>query len=170
MIKLFETPRLWLREMTPGDLDFIAAMMGDPEVSRFYEREFTRTDSADWLTRQIERYANDGHGLWLVIERTTGAPVGQVGIAMQHVEDVREPEIGWLLHRAFWGRGYATEAALAILEDAHRRWGYEQLISLIRPVNVPSRRVAERIGMTPGRHVDFHGFDHIVFERTLTTD
>jgi ribosomal-protein-alanine N-acetyltransferase len=163
MRPVLETPRLRLREMVPDDIDFIATMLADPEVTRYYERTFTRADAEAWLSRQLSRYAQDGHGLWLVLGRESRSPMGQVGLAMQEVEDQRYPEIGWLLHRPFWGRGYATEAGVATRDAAFERWGYPKVISLIRPVNEPSRRVAERVGMRPHRHVQFHGFDHIMF-------
>jgi RimJ/RimL family protein N-acetyltransferase len=157
------TPRLLLREMVQGDLDFVATMLGDAEVSRYYERTFTRADAAAWLDRQLKRYADDGHGLWLVLARESETPVGQVGLALQDVEGTRHPEMGWLLHRPFWGKGYATEAAIATRDAAFERWRYPSVISLIRPVNEPSRRVAERVGMRPGRNVQFHGYEHIMY-------
>ena len=161
-----ETPRLRLREMVKEDLDFVATMLADPEVSRYYERQFDRADAQVWLERQLRRYARDGHGLWIVEERDSGTPVGQVGLAVQDVEGERHPEIGWLLHRPCWGRGYATEAGAAARDVAFARWHYPYVISLIRPVNTPSRRVAERLGMEPGREVQFHGFTHIVYSIT----
>ena len=160
---VLETRRLWLREMTASDIDFVATMLAHPEVNRYYERRFTRAESEEWLSRQFDRYRRDGHGLWLVLERATGQPVGQVGLSMQDVEGTRHPEVGWLLHRAYWGKGYATETGAATRDAAFERWGYEHVISLIRPVNVPSQRVALRIGMTQGPLVTFHGFEHSMF-------
>ncbi len=166
MTVILETPRLVLREMAAGDLDFIATMLADPRVSRYYERTFSRADSEGWLRRQLDRYRRDGHGLWLVVARDTAAPVGQVGLTFQEVEGTRQPEIGWLLHSPFWGRGFATEAASATRDAAFELWHYDEVISLIRPENTASQRVAGRIGMVPGRHVQFHAFDHIVFSCT----
>jgi ribosomal-protein-alanine N-acetyltransferase len=161
---ILETARLALREMVPQDIDFIATMMAHPEVNHFYERRFTREESEIWLDRQIERYRRDGTGLWLVVDRQSQQPVGQVGLAMQEVEGERLPEIGWLLHRPFWGQGYATEAGAAVRDAAFKDWGHPLLISLIRPVNHASQRVAMRLGMTDRRRVHFHGFEHCVFE------
>jgi len=161
---VLETARLRLREMVPDDIGFVSAMLADPEVSLYYERRFSADEARTWLQRQRDRYARDGHGLWLVVDRETGDPIGQVGLAMQEVEGVRRPEVGWLLHRPFWGKGYATEAAAATRDAAFARWRYRQVISLIRPVNEASRRVAERIGMRAGPRVAFHGFEHIVYE------
>jgi [ribosomal protein S5]-alanine N-acetyltransferase len=160
---VLETSRLALLELRPEDLDFVAEMLGNAEVSRYYERRFSREDASAWIDRQLQRYSRDGHGLWLVRERATGAPVGQVGLALQEVDGARHPEIGWLLHRPFWGRGYATEAGAATLDAAFHRWRYPRVISLIRPENKPSQRVAERVGLAPGRFVEFHGFTHIMF-------
>src|SRR5438132_926906 len=119
-------------------------MLAHPEVNRYYEKQFTRADADVWLRRQLKRYQRDGHGLWLVTLRDTAVPIGQVGLAWQEVAGVRCPEIGWLLHRPFWGSGYATEAASATRDAAFTRWDYPQVISLIRPINLPSRR--DRVG------------------------
>ena len=161
---ILETPRLLLREMTRRDIDFIAQMMAHPDVNHFYERRFSRAESETWLERQLERYRRDGKGLWLAVERATGKPVGQIGLAFQDVEGQRHPEIGWLLDRAYWGLGYATEGGAAIRDAAFHQWGYDHVISLIRPVNVNSQRVARRLGMTESRRVQFHGYEHCVFE------
>src|SRR4029453_16066795 len=80
---ILETDRLILRELEPNDLDFLASMMADPDVSHHYDRRFSREAADEWLHRQLERYATDGHGLWLVTEKATGAPVGQVGLILQ---------------------------------------------------------------------------------------
>jgi len=148
---VLETARLQLREMVSDDIDFVATMLANPEVTRYYERSFTRADAKAWLERQRSRYTDDGHGLWLVLERETGSPVGQVGLAMQEVEGTRRPEIGWLLDRPYWGKGYATETGIATRDAAFTRWGYRHVISLIRPVNESSRRVARRLRHGCGR-------------------
>lgn len=163
MPAILETARLRLREMQPDDIDFVAAMLADEEVMRHYPRVLSRADAQGWLDRQLRRYADDGHGLWLAEERATGAPVGQIGLSMQEVEGRRRPEAGWLLHRPYWGKGYATEAGIAVRNAGFQRWRYPALISLIRPVNEPSRRVAERVGFAPGPLVRFHGYDHVMY-------
>ena len=157
------TARLVLRELTEGDLDFVASMLGDTEVMRHYPKPLSREEAAAWIARQRARYAADGHGLWLVEEKATGVPVGQVGLLRQIVEGAAEPEIGYLLHRPFWGRGFATEAAAGVRDDARTVRGLTRLVSLIRPANLPSQEVARRIGMTAEREVEFHGLPHVLF-------
>ena len=157
------TERLTLRELAAGDLDFVAGMLSHPEVMRFYPKQYSREESQAWIERQIQRYADHGHGLWLVAERGSQSPVGQVGLMMQEVEGTWEAEIGYLVHRPFWRRGYASEAARGVREYAFDVLKRAKVISLIRPENVPSQGVARTLGMTPQREVDFKGFRHIVF-------
>ena len=149
--------------MTSGDLDFVAEMLADPEVMRHYPKPLSRAESAEWIDRQRARYARDGLGLWLVERRDDRTAVGQVGLALQEVDGRREPEIGYLIHRAFWRRGYATEAARAVRGAAFGRFGYDRVISLIRPENDPSQGVARKLGMAPLRETTFHGLPHVVW-------
>jgi ribosomal-protein-alanine N-acetyltransferase len=99
----------------------------------------------------------------LVVERDSGRRVGQVGLAIQDVDGGKEPEIGWLIHRRFWRRGFASEAGAAVRDHAFGRMGLTRVISLIRPVNEPSQGVAKKIGMVVERETDFHGYPHLVF-------
>lgn len=89
--------------------------------------------------------------------------MGQVGLMMQEVEGTWEPEIGYLVHRPFWRRGYAAEAALEVRKYAFAFLGRPKVISLIRPENIPSQGVARSLGMAAQREVDFKDFRHIVF-------
>jgi RimJ/RimL family protein N-acetyltransferase len=163
---LVETERLRLRELVPGDIDFATEMLGDAEVMRYYPKPLDRAGATEWVERQFVRYARDGHGWWLVEERETGTPVGQIGLAIQDVPEWTprfNPEIGWLLHRPYWKRGYATEAAIGVREYAFNVRNYGEVISLIRPVNEPSQAVARRIGMSVKGTTPFHGYEHLVF-------
>jgi [ribosomal protein S5]-alanine N-acetyltransferase len=162
---LLETPRLILREMSPDDLDFVASMLADPEVMRFYPRCYSRDESKTWIERQWHRYARHGHGLWLVLEKSTSQPVGQVGLLIQRVDGVEEKEVAYLIHRPFWRRGFAAEAASACRDYAFTFFGREIVIALIRPENAPSQNVAMKLGMKPRPGTVQHGgFEHHVFE------
>lgn len=149
--------------MSLSDLDFIAEMMGHPEVMRFYPKTLTRDESQAWIERQVKRYQDHGHGLWLALDRNNDTPVGQVGLAIQPVDDAFEPEIGYLLHHPYWHRGLATEAAAAVRDYAFNTLHKPYIICLIRTVNLPSQRVAQRIGMKPWKTTTFKGYEHIVF-------
>jgi RimJ/RimL family protein N-acetyltransferase len=160
---ILETPRLHLREMSLDDLDFVAAMLSHPEVMRFYPKLYSRQEAVSWIERQLDRYARHGHGLWLVEDRITGEPRGQVGLMIQEVDGVEEPEIGYLIHHPYWRRGLATEAALGVRSWAFGTRGLTRVISLIRPVNLPSQGVAAKLGMTPEKRTMCWDLEHIVF-------
>ncbi len=68
--------------MSREDLDFVAQMLAHPEVMRFYPKCYSRAESTEWIERQLKRYKQDGHGLWLAVERRTQQPVGQVGLVI----------------------------------------------------------------------------------------
>jgi RimJ/RimL family protein N-acetyltransferase len=161
-----QSARLRMRELDSDDLPFVFSMLSDPDVMRYYPKPLDRDESLAWIERQRARYAHDGHGLWLVEERDGGAPVGQVGLAMQELTGfprTRYPEVGWLLHRSYWKRGYASEAAARVRAHAHETLGYDEVISLIRPENEPSQAVARRIGMQVIGETMFAALPHHVF-------
>ena len=163
MKTILETSRLRLREMSLADLEFMAPMLAHPEVMRYYPQLYSRDEAVAWIERQMGRYARDGHGLWLIEDRSTGEPRGQAGLVLQTLDETAEREIGYMIHRPFWRQGLASEAALAIRDWAFGTLGLPHVISLIRPENLPSQGVARKMGMTPGRRTMFHGFEHIVF-------
>lgn len=133
--------------MGPEDLDDMAAMLGDPEVMSFYPAPKTRDESAEWIRRMQERYANDGHGLWIV-ETHDGEFVGDSGITWQSYNGNRVREVGYHVVRPLQGRGYATEAAAACVELVRHEFAPTLLTAIIHPDNSASRRVAEHLGMT----------------------
>jgi RimJ/RimL family protein N-acetyltransferase len=162
-----ETPRLTLREMSMTDLDFIASLIAHPEVMRYYPKCYSREEAQAWIQRNLDRYAKFGHGFWLVSDKSTGEPVGQVGVLPQTVEGVEEKEVGYLIHRPFWRRHFATEAATACRDYIFDTLGRDRVISLIRPENLPSQGVARKLGMKPeDRIVQHGGFPHLVFSMT----
>lgn len=160
---ILETERLALREIAPSDLDFVAEMLADPEVMRFYPKCYSREEARGWLDKQRERYTRDGHGLWLVVDRATGERRGQVGLLLQKIDGVDEPEIGYLIHRPFWRQGLASEAALAVRDLAFTELGKTRVVSLVRPENVPSQGVARKLGMTVWKRSLHADLPHLVF-------
>jgi len=164
MNAILQTQRLSLREMSLDDLDFVAGMLSDPEVMRYYPKCYTRSEAQAWIERQRVRYEQDGHGLWIATEKTTGEPVGQVGLVQQQIEATAETEVGYLIDRRFWRRGLGTEAARGCRDFAFRELDKDALISLVRPVNIPSQGVATNIGMSwKRRRVQHANLEHFVF-------
>jgi len=166
MTFIVQTTRLRLREMTVNDLGFMAAMLAHPRVTQFYPENYSREETGQWIQRQIQRYRDDGHGLWLVV-KANGEPVGQVGLVKQRVGDTLLPEIGYMIHFPFWRRGYAFEAASGVKSLSQSRFAYSKVVSLIRPKNLASIAVAEKLGMRREGHVLHAGLDHHVYQCTL---
>ena len=160
---ILETVRLRLRELVPADLDFMAEMLADAEVMRYYPKRLTRELSADWIARQMARYEADTHGLWLAELRDNGAPVGQVGLVRQTINGTEECEVGYLIHQDYWRKGFATEGALACRDYAFEKLGKPRVIALVRPDNEQSQGVARNLGMEVVGRAPHGGTEHLVF-------
>lgn len=157
-----ETPRLRLREMTSGDASALHAVVGDAETMRWYPRPLTREDVDDAIARQIGRYPS-GTGLLAMVLRETGELIGDCGPVWQQADGPPEVEIGYHVRRDCWNRGYATEAARAVRDYAFAALDCDHVISLIRPENLPSRRVAEKNGLSLHRMVFWRDYDHCLY-------
>lgn len=158
-----ETERLVLRPYRQDDLDDLHTMFSDPEHMRWYPAPFDRETSQAWLERQIEGYRSRGFALWVVEERGTGAFLGTAGPTVQVVEETEEVEIGWHTRPGRKGEGIAPEAGAAAMDWAFANLDVEHLISLVRPENVPSCRVAEKLVMHVDREADHKGLLHRIY-------
>jgi [ribosomal protein S5]-alanine N-acetyltransferase len=161
---LVETERLALRELTLDDVDAMFAILGDAEAMKYYPHPFNREDAADWVNRNLERYRRDGFSLYAVALKTNASDViGDCGLIRQEVEGDSLIEVAYHFRRDCWGRGYATEAARACMNYAFQHLRAPKVVSLIRPENVPSRRVAERNGLAVEKQVVFHDLPHLLY-------
>jgi len=160
---VLQTPRLSLREFEPEDLDALATILSDAETMRYYPMSFDRAAVADWIQRNRTRYANDGFGLWAMILKSTCELIGDCGLVQQSVDGVEEIEIGYHVRRDLWGQGYGSEAARACRDYGFANLRVDRLISLIRPENLASRRVAEKNGMTIWKEVTRANLLHYVY-------
>ena len=160
---VLETERLSLRRFRPDDVDAIFAIIGDDIAMQYYPKTFNRSDAVQWIERNLRRYREHGYGLFAVTLKNRSGVIGDCGVIRQEVEGETLLEVGYHLRRDQWGHGYATEAAGACMELAFREFGAAKVISLIRPENVPSRRVAERNKMEVERQVTHAGLPHLVY-------
>jgi RimJ/RimL family protein N-acetyltransferase len=154
------TERLLLRRWRESDEAPMAAINRDPEVARFLNRPVDEAAVEGFLGLMTGHWEKYGFGPWVVESaepETAGRFLGFAGLA--HVPPFLAaagplPELGWRLERASWGRGLATEAAIAARDDAFARHGLEKLMSIIHPGNVRSHRVAAKIGMHRAREIE----------------
>ena len=152
-----ETPRLVLRGFTPADVEPYLQMLADPEVARFLGdgRPLNRVDAWRQLAMIIGHWELRGFGLWAVEERTTGRLLGRIGC--HEPEGWPGFELGYALAHSVWGQGFARGGAGAALAYAQRELGRDTIISLIRPANRASIRVAEHFGARRTGSVEFFG-------------
>jgi RimJ/RimL family protein N-acetyltransferase len=161
------TPRLILREMTSADLDNVAALLGDAEVMRYYPRPRTREEAEDWIEWNLGLYRDHGFGLWAMTRRRDGEFVGDCGLTLQHVDRVDEVEVGYHVRASLQGNGYATEAATACRDFARDVLGLRRLIAIINPANLPSQRVAAKIGLRPEKRSIVFGAEQVIYAGDL---
>lgn len=138
------TERLVLRAFEPRDVAPHVASSADPEVQRYLGGVKDPYEAFSTLATHAGHWALRGYGAWAVERRADGAYLGRVGL--WHPEQWPDVEIGWRMHRAAWGSGYATEAARAALGWVWTTQPFDHLISVIHPDNVPSQRLAARLG------------------------
>jgi [ribosomal protein S5]-alanine N-acetyltransferase len=160
---ILETLRLQLREFEPADSDDLATILSDQQTMQFYPHPYDRAGVDEWIVRNRRRYQDDGVGLWAMKLKATDLLIGDCGIILQEVDSEKLYEIGYHLRRDCWGQGLATEAAIACRDWAFANLKADRLIALIRPANVPSRRVAERVGMSLWKQVSWHGLAHCAY-------
>ena len=146
---VWESERLYARRLTPEDYRECCALLQDAGVMYAYEHAFSDAEVQEWLDRQIARYAADGFGLWALVRREDGAVIGQAGLTMQECGGKRLPEIGYLLKKAFWHQGYATEAVTAAVEWALCQPGVLRVEAETAPENIASQRVLAKCGFRP---------------------
>jgi len=160
---ILQTSRLILREFVPNDAVALARILSDPETMRYYPAPCDRAGVEQWIARNLQRYERDGVGLWAMILKSSAELIGDCGVLRQEVEGEYLYEIGYHLRRDCWHQGYATEAAIACREWGFRNLKADRLISLIRPENLPSRRVAERNGMAIWKEIEWRSLRHSVY-------
>lgn len=166
MIPELETERLRLRAIRLDDLDGFARMYADPEVMRFLENGLPLDRAAAFRSMSVHlgHWQLRGYGQWALEERATGAFVGRAGLWQP--EGWPGLEVGWALERGAWGHGYATEAGRAAIGYAFDVLGADEVISVIRPANTGSIRVAERLGETYQRTVQLLGSEASIYRTT----
>ena len=145
------------------DLDAYAAISADVEVMRYLGdgKPLKRPDTWRQIAMILGHWQLRGYGLLALEEKATGALVGRAGFF--EPEGWPGFELGWMLRRASWGQGYATEAARRLLVHAFTEMKRERVISLIRAANAPSIRVAERLGERLDGRAEIFGQEALVY-------
>jgi len=164
-VELLETPRLLLCLFGPGDTEHIHPIYSDPLVMRYVatgpmaDIAVTQRLLEDYGAHQVRH----GYSFWAVIERASDLIIGDAGLYRTPAGEV---ELGYTLGAAWWGRGYATEAASRWLSVAFDELGIDEVVALAEPANTASLRVLTKLGLIrDGERLAF-GRPHVVFRGT----
>jgi|KBSMisStaDraftv2_1062788.scaffolds.fasta_scaffold447176_2 RimJ/RimL family protein N-acetyltransferase len=168
--EILATERLGLRRLGPGDAPFILRLVNDPSWLEFIGDKGVRTedDARNYLAQgPIEMYARLGFGLYLVELRDGGVPIGICGLIKR--ESLPDVDIGFAYLPEFRGKGYAHEAALAVMAHAKRDYSIRRLVAITAPENERSIRLLARLGMTLEKTIDLprDGGKSLLFGRDL---
>lgn len=146
-MKILETPRLYLREMTSEDAESAYLLNLDPEVIQYTgDDPFESIEEAREFLEKYESYKKYGFGRWAVILKETDEYLGWCGL--KYTPELDEFDIGYRLMKKFWGKGYATEAAEVCLKLGFEQFNMKTIVGRVMPANSASLRVLEKIGLT----------------------
>ena len=147
---IIETPRLRIRQWRDSDLPAFAAINADPQVMRYFPACLSTAQSTQAATRYRTMIEQKGFGLWATERIQQQDFIGFIGIQPLNDALPCAPgiEIGWRLASQVWRQGYATEGAVAVRNYAFEQLGIEELVSITAAINMPSRGVMEKIGMS----------------------
>ncbi|WP_421791764.1 GNAT family N-acetyltransferase [Hyphobacterium sp.] len=165
-----ETERLVLREITAADFEPVHRIWSDPENVRFIGGE-PGTPMQSWrrITNSAGQWPILNYGYWSLDEKASGEFVGLVGFADFRRDSPKgfstDPEIGYALDKRFHGQGYGTEAMRACVDWMDEYHPGKRTICMIEPANIPSLKIAERLGYEVYEKADFEGVEILLLER-----
>jgi RimJ/RimL family protein N-acetyltransferase/ribosomal protein S18 acetylase RimI-like enzyme len=149
-----ETPRMGFRRISHVDHQALRSILGDPETMYAWEYGFNDAQITEWVDRCLMRYVNDGYAYNAAMDKESGALLGLIGLVNEYIYGDVELGVAYILARDHWGKGYAVEGAKGWIDYAFNTLGVARVVADIRPENIASRRVAERLGMhIVGKHV-----------------
>ncbi|MBF0194550.1 MAG: GNAT family N-acetyltransferase [Magnetococcales bacterium] len=154
---LIETDRLLLRELSLDDLVPLTEILSDPAVMKYsvggiYNEEKTKT-FLEWC---FKCYKSHGNGPLALMEKSSSQLIGFCGISPEKVKEKEEVKLGYRLAKKYWGKGFATESSIGILNDAFRNQNKESVIVIINPEHIVSLKVAKKVGFKDFVSCVFH--------------
>lgn len=158
-IPTLTTSRLILRPFAEEDIDPLHRILGDRDVLRYFPNTDppTRDRVQKLISGQLKHWEERGYGWWAIELPSQDDLIGWSGL--QFLPETEEVEVAYLLGRAFWGKGLATEAARAGLQYGFEDIGLESIVAIVHPENVASQRVIEKLGMSFVDQSHYFGMD-----------
>jgi RimJ/RimL family protein N-acetyltransferase len=164
---ILTTQRLLIRKFTASDLEDFSTLMGDPQVMRFGSSNGALSKDASknlFQHKVLDHYKKYGFGTWALVLKEKNLFIGYAGLVSQIVDGKEAIELGYRLFPAYWGKGFATEAARSICSYAFHGLGLRQLISIMDAENLKSIKVAEKTGMHFLKNSVFHGSQVLIYQ------
>ncbi|MCD5984833.1 GNAT family N-acetyltransferase [Pseudomonas sp. CDFA 610] len=162
------TDRLVLRDFEVADVPALAGILGDPQVMRYSVRGvLSEQATSEFVRNCMHAYSADGFGPQAVIEVGTNRLIGFCGLNAEQVDHVMEVEIGYRLAPSCWGRGLASEAALATLRHAFETLQLASVIAIVQPQNIASVKVLHKAGFRDYIHSQYHRLGVRIYRLTL---
>ncbi|WP_300856764.1 GNAT family N-acetyltransferase, partial [uncultured Helicobacter sp.] len=166
-----ESEHVFLRPYTQADFAALHKIVSDKQTMYAWGQGFSKKQSQEWLDKQLAHYQQYSFGIWAIIEKQSGAIIGNAGLNHTEIslkgKTQKIVEIGYLLHRDFWGKGYGSEVARMCVKYGFETLGLEEVYCLIKEDNKASIKVAKRLGMELiGKHIkNYKGkeLSHCVF-------
>ena len=161
---ILETARLTLRPFREEDVEPMAKLFANPDFMRFSIGVFTKREQTVAFIEKVIGWTHAGMpSQFAVVPHGEKNVIGYCGFYHHPDQGIPDVEIGYRLDPAFWNRGLAKEAARTVRDHGFRDRKLERVISLVHPENIPSRRVAEKNGMTVEKEITFRGFPTLMF-------
>lgn len=160
-----ETARLAFRKVSAKDFDAWLEFHKDPITTLYWKSEkgTPEEECRQWYAKQQWRYDNDLGGMNAIVEKTSGLLIGHCGLLIQKVDNNTEMEIAYSLLPAYWNKGFATEAATKCRDFAFEHNFTDSLISIISITNIPSEKVAIKMGMYKHAQTKYNGNEVNIF-------
>lgn len=162
------TPHLTLRPFRPQDANALHTILSEKDILRYFPNPQNPTleQTQRFITRQLDHWKEHGFGWWAVTLRDTRALLGWCGL--QYLPETDEIEVGYLLTRAHWGKGYTTEAAIASLKYGFTELKLDAIIGIVHPKNIASQKVLKKSGLSFTRDDEYFGMEVQRYEVTAS--
>jgi RimJ/RimL family protein N-acetyltransferase len=158
-IPTMRTQRLVLRPFSGEDVGALYRILGEKGLLRYFPTTDPppRDRVQKMISGSLRHWAERGYGLWAVASPSNGEFMGRCGL--QYLPETDEVEVDFLLGRAFWGQGFATEAARASVRYGFEEWNFESLVGIVHPENKASQRVLQKLGMECTEQTVYFGME-----------
>lgn len=164
---ILETERLKLEMIGEDHFGNLYKLLSNKKVHKYFPKALNKIEAKEFYDKILSMYKTDGYCFWAVIRKNDNKFLGICGILNQKIDGQVEAEIGYRLLDTFWCNGYATEAAKGCIDYAKDKLSKKSVISIIRSVNIPSIRVAEKNGFQYEKETIFHELPHRVYRLKL---